>query len=66
VPLVGAAADAVHVLDHGTVDLERSKCATVVPDGKVVARGLDEDESGDEVGDGHWLSSLIGSSLRDS
>jgi hypothetical protein len=43
VPLVGSSADAVGVLNHGTVDLERSECATIVPDGKVVARGLDED-----------------------
>jgi hypothetical protein len=58
-PLVGPAADAVGILDDSSMNLERTKGMAIVPDGKVIARGLDEDEGGDKVGEDHGLASLL-------
>ncbi len=57
-PSVMAACDPVHILHHTAVDLQGAYSASLIADGKIVARGLYDDQGRDEVGEsGHGLKS---------
>ena len=50
-PAVVRPCESVHIQHHTAVDLSWPKGASVVADGKIVARGLYDDQGRDEVGE---------------
>lgn len=53
-PTVMAACESVHVQYNAAVDLQGAYSASLIADGKIVARGLYDDQGRDEVGEsGH-------------